>query len=246
MERIMLRIEYDGTHFVGYQVQLEKRTVQLEIEKALEKMHHQHVRIYSSGRTDSGVHALDQVIHFDTTLSLDEATWKHALTTLLPNDIKVKSAHKVESNFHARKNATQKTYRYIVLNRKEHDLFRRHFEWHVPQQVSMERIHEAVPHILGRHDFTAFAASKTNVKGDKTRTIYRFDVFKEHDRIYFDITGDGFLTHMVRIIVGTLIEIGLGKKEVSCIPEAYETLNRRVLGITAPGHGLYLKQVQYK
>lgn len=245
MERIMLRIEYEGTEFEGYQVQKEKRTVQLVIEKALKKMHKHIVRVYSSGRTDSGVHALDQVLHFDTTLELDETTWQHALTTLLPRDIRVKSAHKVDPNFHARKDATTKTYRYIVLNRKTHDLFRRNLEWHVPQHLLIDKMKEAASQIVGTHDFTAFAASKTNVKGDKTRTIFEFNLIQDDDYIYFDITGDGFLTHMVRIIVGTLIDIGLGKKEVSCINKAFETLDRRVLGITAPGHGLYLKQVNY-
>lgn len=217
MKRIMLRVEYDGTNFEGYQVQLEKRTVQLTIEKALKKMHHEQVRIHSSGRTDSKVHALDQVIHFDTTLDLDEATWKHALTTLLPLDIKVKAAQVVDGYFHARKDAKRKTYRYIVLNRKDHDLFRRNFEWHVPQTLSLEKIKEAAKNIIGTHDFTAFAASKSNVKGGKVRTIYDFKVMSDGERIYFEITGNGFLTHMVRIIVGTLIEIGLGKREISCI-----------------------------
>ncbi|RPF50019.1 tRNA pseudouridine(38-40) synthase TruA [Aquisalibacillus elongatus] len=246
MERIMLRIEYDGTYFAGFQVQVNQRTVQLEIEKALKKMHQSDVRIHSSGRTDSGVHALDQVIHFDTALQLDEPTWKHALTTLLPKDIRVKSAQKVTAQFHARKDSTRKTYRYIVLNQKEHDPFRRNYEWHIPHSVDVERMKEAAELIKGTHDFTAFAASKTNVKGDKIRTIERIEVQKQDNRIYFDVTGDGFLTHMVRIIVGTLIHIGLGKKDKACIQEAFGTLDRRVLGLTAPGYGLYLKQVDYE
>ncbi|GEL78036.1 tRNA pseudouridine(38-40) synthase TruA [Tenuibacillus multivorans] len=247
MARIKLRIEYDGTDFVGYQVQLEKRTVQLVLEKALKKMHDEPIRVYSSGRTDSGVHALDQVLHFDTTLSLDDATWQHALTTLLPKDIRVKSAETVAHDFHARKDATNKTYRYIVLNRKEHDVFRRNYEWHIPQDIDLEKMKEAAKLLKGKHDFTAFAASKSNVKGDKTRTIFELKVWREDDdRIYFEVTGDGFLTHMVRIMVGTLIEIGQGKKDKSCITKGFESLDRRVLGLTAPGHGLYLWEVEYE
>ncbi|TFB14696.1 tRNA pseudouridine(38-40) synthase TruA [Filobacillus milosensis] len=246
MERIKLRVQYDGTNFAGYQVQLKQRTVQFEIEEALKKMHRQDIRIYSSGRTDSGVHALDQVIHFDTHLTLDEPTWQHALTTLLPKDIRVMTAEKVEPHFHARKDAVRKTYRYVVLNRKEHDVFQRQYEWHVPQEVNLNLMKEAAELIIGTHDFTPFAASKTNVKGDKTRTIYSLDIREKDDRIYFEVTGDGFLTHMVRIIVGTLIEIGQGKKRKECIPLAFEQLDRKVLGLTAPGHGLYLKQVEYE
>ncbi|MGM8216154.1 tRNA pseudouridine(38-40) synthase TruA [Bacillaceae bacterium W0354] len=245
MERIKLIIQYDGTNFAGYQVQLDKRTVQLDIEKALEKMHGEHIRIYSSGRTDANVHALGQVIHFDSFLNLDEKSWLRALSTLLPDDMTIKHVEKTSPTFHARKDAKKKTYQYVVLNRKAVDLFRRLYEWHVPQDVSIQKMEEAAKLLLGTHDFTPFSASKSNVKGDKTRTIYDIKIYKKNDRIYFDVTGNGFLTHMVRIIVGTLIEIGIGKKEASCINDAFSTLDRNKLGITAPGKGLYLKEVIY-
>ncbi len=245
MERLKLTISYDGTFFSGYQVQQNQRTVQSEIEAALQKMHKTPVKIYSSGRTDSQVHALGQVIHFDTPLQLGEQHWLNALTTLLPDDIQIVTVEKVDSSFHARIDAVKKTYRYIVLNDQKKDIFNRHYEWHVPRDLNVEKMQRAAELIVGTHDFSAFCASKTNVIGNKTRTIYRLDVWKEQHRVYFEITGDGFLTHMVRIIVGTLVEIGLGKKTESCIPDAFLTLKRQHLGMTAPGHGLYLKEVSY-
>ncbi|WP_188207979.1 tRNA pseudouridine(38-40) synthase TruA [Alkalibacillus aidingensis] len=245
MERIKITFAYDGTYFSGYQVQLEKRTVQLVIEKALAKMHGEEVRIYSSGRTDAGVHAYGQVIHFNSPLSLDRNAWHRALETLLPNDIQIQRVEKVDDNFHARKSAKGKTYRYIVLNDHEYDLFQRLYEWHVKKPLNVEKIQEAAQLLVGRHDFTAFSASKSNVKGDKTRTIYSLDVWQEGKRVIFQVRGDGFLTHMVRIIVGTLVEIGLGKRNSSCIKDGLETFNRQVVGMTAPGHGLCLWEVNY-
>ncbi|PKR76564.1 tRNA pseudouridine(38-40) synthase TruA [Halalkalibacillus sediminis] len=246
MERIKMIIMYDGTDFAGYQVQINQRTVQQVIERALRKMHKQDVRIFSSGRTDSGVHAMGQVIHFDSHLELDEPTWKHALMTLLPSDIRIIEVEKVSQDFHARKDASHKTYLYQIRNAKEHEVFARNFEWHIPRALDVDRMQEAAPLMEGTHDFTAFAASKTNVKGDKTRTIHEVKVLKEGSHIFIEVTGDGFLTHMVRIMVGTLVEIGIRKKDPKCISEALSTNERHKLGLTAPGHGLYLKKVAYE
>ncbi|MDQ0160373.1 tRNA pseudouridine(38-40) synthase TruA [Alkalibacillus salilacus] len=245
MERIKVHIAYDGTHFAGYQVQTNERTVQLVIEQALKKMHREDIRIYSSGRTDSGVHALDQVIHFNTRLTLDCSAWHQALQTLLPSDVQVQRVEKVDEQFHARKSAQGKIYRYVVLNQRHYDLFNRQYEWHVMKQVDVGLMKVAAEKIVGTHDFTPFSASKSNVTGDKTRTVNAIDIWEDNGRIVFEVKGDGFLTHMVRIIVGTLVEIGLNKKESTCIDEAFATLDRQKVGMTAPSHGLFLWQVIY-
>lgn len=243
--RIKLTIQYDGTNFFGYQKQDPKRTIQDELEKVLQTMHRKPVQTFASGRTDSFVHALGQVVHFDTTLDLKEDEWLRAFRAMLPDDIKVIKAERVSNNFHSRFDAKKKVYQYIILNDEQHDLFRRHYEWHVPYKLSIDRMIEASKHIVGTHDFTAFSSSKTNVKGDKTRTIYDLSIKQDDNRIIIEVTGNGFLTHMVRIIAGTLVDIGTGKKSIDCITEAFETKDRNKLGITAPGHGLYLKEVIY-
>ncbi|NIK12965.1 tRNA pseudouridine(38-40) synthase TruA [Alkalibacillus almallahensis] len=245
MERIKVHIAYDGTHFAGYQVQTNERTVQLVIEQALKKMHRDDIRIYSSGRTDSGVHALDQVIHFNTPLTLECSAWQQALQTLLPSDVQVQRVEKVEEQFHARKSARGKVYRYVVLNQRHYDLFNRQYEWHVMKPIDVDLMRSAAEKIIGTHDFTPFSASKSNVTGDKTRTVHAIAIWEENGRIMFEVKGDGFLTHMVRIIVGTLVEIGLIKKTSNCIDEAFATLDRQKVGMTAPSHGLFLSQVIY-
>ncbi|GAA0470365.1 tRNA pseudouridine(38-40) synthase TruA [Alkalibacillus silvisoli] len=245
MERIKIHFAYDGTDFAGYQVQLEKRTVQLVIEQALAKIHRQDIKVFTSGRTDSGVHAIDQVIHFNTPLTLDCSAWRNALQTLLPIDIQIKHVEKVDESFHARKSAKEKIYRYQIINQREYDLFKRMYEWHVIKPINIDQVKIAAKRIEGTHDFTAFSASKSNVKGDKTRTIHAIDVLEEFGRIVIEVRGDGFLTHMVRIIVGTLVEIGIGRRDQSCIDRAFATLDRQVVGLTAPSHGLYLWKVVY-
>ncbi|MDV2582638.1 tRNA pseudouridine(38-40) synthase TruA [Alkalibacillus haloalkaliphilus] len=246
MERIKLHIAYDGTNFAGYQVQHNQRTVQLVVERALSKMHRQEIKVYTSGRTDSGVHANDQVLHFNSPMTLDCLSWRNALQTLLPSDVKIMHVEKMDESFDARKSAKEKVYRYQIINQREYDVFKRLYEWHVIKPLSMEKMKSAAKLIEGTHDFTAFSASKSNVKGDKKRTIKSIDIWEEGDgRIIFEVRGNGFLTHMVRIIVGTLVEIGLGKKDETCITKALETLNRQMLGLTAPSHGLCLWKVIY-
>ncbi|MBR7553872.1 tRNA pseudouridine(38-40) synthase TruA [Allobacillus sp. GCM10007491] len=245
MQRLKVQIAYDGTLFSGFQVQVNARTVQEEIEKSLMKIHQQAIRIYASGRTDSGVHAKAQVIHFDSPLDLTETNWKRALQTTLPNDISIGKVEKVSRDFHARKDARDKTYRYFIRYSKDYDVFSRNHEWHIRYPLDIEEMKKAAAQIQGTHDFTSFSASKTNVKGDKTRTIHNVDLLESDEHVVVEVTGDGFLTHMVRIIVGTLVDIGSKRKNLQCIQEAFETNDRRVLGQTAPPQGLFLWKVNY-
>ncbi|WP_027964759.1 tRNA pseudouridine(38-40) synthase TruA [Halalkalibacillus halophilus] len=245
MKRIRLDIAYDGTNFAGYQVQPGKRTVQSKLEHALEKIHKYPVGVHASGRTDSNVHANQQVVHFDTALEIEAWQWIRAIQTLVPDDMLIKEVLFVDKAFDARKDAKEKEYKYQVLNQEQFDVFTRHLEWHVKGNLDVQAMQEAAKLIEGTHDFTAFAASKSNVKGNKTRTIRHCKVKQDGNRIIFSVQGNGFLTYMVRIIVGTLIEIGRGRKTQHHILKAFETNNRNHLGMTAPGHGLRLERVIY-
>ncbi|WP_419960323.1 tRNA pseudouridine(38-40) synthase TruA [Psychrobacillus sp. BM2] len=247
--RLRAIISYDGSQFSGYQVQPGKRTVQLEIERVLEIIHKGAVvKVVASGRTDAGVHATGQVIHFDSPLTFPLDRWRTALNVQLPRDIRILSIEQVSNDFHARYHAVGKTYRYIWSLSEIHSPFERDFSVHVdrykPDIASMQ---EAAGHLLGTHDFSSFCAAKTNVN-DFVRTIYsiNFEVKKETQQLHMVISGSGFLYNMVRIIAGTLWEVGIRKKTVESIPEILLSCARKEAGKTAPAHGLYLEKVAYK
>jgi tRNA pseudouridine38-40 synthase len=245
MERIKCTISYDGKHFYGYQVQQEKRTVQRELEEVLRKIHKgEHIRVHASGRTDATVHAKGQVIHFDTPLSIAEERWKAALNTMLPEDIAVKQVEKVSQAFHARFDAVSKEYRYRVLLSEDKDVFLRDYAYRYPYTLDLQAIQKAIPYLMGTHDFTSFCSAKTEVE-DKVRTIYEIDLLQEKDELVFRFVGDGFLYNMVRIMVGTLLDVGRKKIQPEEIPVILRRKDRRLAGKTAPGHGLYLWQVNY-
>ncbi|ASB63329.1 tRNA pseudouridine synthase A [Bacillus sp. A053] len=244
--RLKCTISYDGHLFNGYQVQPGKRTVQDELEKALAVLHKSKERIpvVSSGRTDSGVHAAGQVIHFDTPLSIPAERWPYALNALLPDDIAVKQAEIADDGFHARFSAVKKEYRYFVYTEKHPDVFKRHYAYHFSYRLNVQDMKEAAKHLIGTHDFTSFCAAKTEVQ-DKVRTIYELDWTETDDGLQMRITGSGFLYNMVRIIVGTLLDAGIGKIAPDDVKSMLEAKDREAAGRTAPGHGLYLWNVYY-
>ncbi|WP_427137802.1 tRNA pseudouridine(38-40) synthase TruA [Psychrobacillus psychrodurans] len=246
--RLRAIISYDGSQFSGYQVQPGKRTVQLEIERVLETIHKGAVvKVVASGRTDAGVHATGQVIHFDSPLTFPLDRWCTALNVQLPGDIRILSVEQVSDDFHARYHAIGKTYRYIWSLSEIHSPFERDFSVHAdrykPDIASMQ---EAAQHLLGTHDFSSFCAAKTNVN-DFVRTIYsiNFEVKKETQQLHMVISGSGFLYNMVRIIAGTLWEVGIRKKSVESLSEILLSCSRKEAGKTAPAHGLYLEKVAY-
>jgi tRNA pseudouridine38-40 synthase len=244
--RLKAIIRYDGTLFSGYQVQPNGRTVQGVIEKVLTKMHKgDHVRVTASGRTDQGVHAVGQVIHFDTELKIPSENWLRALNTMLPDDVEVVSITEVPDDFHARYDVSEKEYRYYILNAEEKNLFRRHYTHFVEGELDLGAMYEASQHFLGSHDFSSFCAANSNIKGDKVRTITDITVNQEEKDIIVRVRGTGFLYNMVRIIVGTLIDIGLGKREPEEISEIIAAQDRSKAGKTAPPQGLYLWEVSY-
>jgi len=248
MVRLRAVISYDGSQFSGYQVQPGKRTVQLELEKVLTKIHKgEAVRVVASGRTDAGVHATGQVIHFDTSYSLPMDRWRTALNVQLPKDIRVLSVDQVKDDFHARFGTTGKTYRYIWSLSEVHSPFERHYSVHVDRQrPDIERMRAASRHLLGTHDFSSFCASNTSVK-DFVRTVHSIEFIwqEQSQQLHMIISGNGFLYNMVRIIAGTLWEVGIGKIGEEDLPFILQSCDRKNAGKTAPAHGLYLEEVRY-
>ena len=245
MRNIKLVIEYDGKDFNGWQKQPNKLNIQGTIEKAIERITGEEVELNSSGRTDSGVHALNQVANFKTNSNLEIEKWPFALNSNLKKSIIIKSAEEVDERFHSRLSCKRKTYRYVINNSKFGTAIYRNLETHIPQKLNIEDMQKAVKYFEGEHDFKAFKASGTSSKSS-VRTIYKAEVIEMPDeRIYIELTGSGFLYNMVRIISGTLVEVGLGKIKPEAIPEIIESKQREQAGKTLPPNGLYLVKVEY-
>ncbi|MDP4086757.1 MAG: tRNA pseudouridine(38-40) synthase TruA [Bacillota bacterium] len=246
MQRYKCIISYDGTGFSGFQIQPNKRTVQGVLEEVLGKIHKgKRIKVIGSGRTDAGVHAKGQVIHFDSSLSIPVSRWAIALNSLLPNDVSILSVVKIDQKFHARFDTAGKEYRYYLHLSNERNPFLRHFAFSCPYSLNFAAIKEASEYLLGTHDFTSFCSAKSEVE-DKVRTIKEIDFIIENDLIIFRFVGNGFLYNMVRILVGTLLEVGTGNREPKDVIKILEGRDRRMAGKTAPAHGLYLWQVFYK
>lgn len=245
--RYMCVVSYDGTRYAGYQKQLNAAvTIQATIEKALAKIHKgEKVETTASGRTDAGVHAKGQTFHFNSSLALPEQNWARALNAVLPDDIVVVKVSEVAEDFHARYHVTAKTYHYVVLNQKELDPFQRNYCFHVKEKLDLEQMQTACQLLMGKHDFTAFCTAKTGVKGSKVRELYHVSCQEQYGKIVFTFTGKGFMYNMVRILVGTLLEIGRGKRSAEDIPTIIASKERSQAGQTAPAHGLYLTEVRY-
>lgn len=245
MQRVKCTIAYDGTYFHGYQVQPRERTVQGVIEDILSTIHKgERIRISGSGRTDAGVHANGQVFHFDTPLSIPAEKWPVVLNTRLPDEVTVKSAEIVSADFHSRFSVEQKEYRYRVYTGESRSPFKRHFALHYPYNLSVTDMERAAGYLIGEHDFTSFCSAKTEVE-DKVRTIHHISIHEHEEEIIFSFVGNGFLYNMVRILVGTLLEVGSGNIPIEDIPLILEARNRDRAGKTAPPHGLYLWKVEY-
>lgn len=246
MRRYKCIVSYDGSSFFGYQLQPNKRTIQGEIENVLQRLHKgQYVRIQASGRTDAGVHAIGQVFHFDSPLQIPMFKWEKALNSLLPKDITIKEVEEVSIDFHSRFDVVGKEYRYFVHLTNKRDPFRRNFVYSYPFSLDSEAIKRGMSHLIGTHDFTSFCSAKTEVE-NKVRTIYFIKLIEENDMLIFKFSGNGFLYNMVRIMVGTLLEIGRGDREPDSILEVLEKRDRSFAGKTAPAEGLYLWEVKYR
>ena len=247
MTHYKLTLAYDGTKFAGYQIQPRQRTVQGVLEKALGKMAKvDNIHVDGSGRTDSGVHALGQVISFDYPGNIPERSMMLAMNSLMPLDVEILKAEIVPATFHARYSAKGKRYVYRVARGRFTDPFNRLYTGHYPYPLDLDRIREALKDVVGTHDFTSFAASGGVIE-DKVRTIYEATVQDDpaHNEIRFEFYGNGFLYNMVRILVATLLEIGNGRRAVHDFQRLYQVKDRQQARGTAPASGLYLKEVYY-
>lgn len=245
MKRIKCELMYDGSRFSGYQSQPKDRTVQQELERALWRIHKKtSIKTHASGRTDAGVHAMGQVVHFDTPIMMPADRWARALNGELPNDISVKQTEEVPETFHARYSVSGKEYRYRLYQTPYRDPFRRMHAHHYPYPLDIERMKEAAAHLLGEHDFTSFCSTKSD-KENKVRTVTNISFLEQDDDIEIHFAGSGFLYNMVRIMVGTLLKVGSGRLEPGDVAAILKAKDRNRAAQTAPAEGLYLWQVYY-
>ena len=244
MRNIKLVLAYDGTDFSGWQRQPGRRTVQQELEEALGRLTGVEPATTASGRTDAGVHALGQVVHFYTASRHPPGTFIKALNAMLPRDVRVLEACEVPQAFHATVDARSKRYRYVIDNGPVADPFRLRYAHHVHPRLDAEAMDRAARHLAGRHDFHSFETHWPN-RSSSVRTIFDIGVARAGDVVTFEVEADGFLYNMVRSIAGTLLYVGLGKWAESRVAAVLAAEDRAEAGPTAPPQGLFLVRVRY-
>lgn len=245
MRNIGVKVSYDGSGFNGFQSQPYGRTVQGEIEKAIKHLTGESIVIIGSGRTDAGVHAMGQVFNFHTTSTIPTERWAIALNTRLPKDIIILDAWDVAIEFHSRRSAKRKTYRYSIDMNKFPDVFSRSYRFHHPVKLNIAAMEEGLAYLVGTHDFTSYT-SIHSTKPHHFRTIYEAYFLQENGALHMYVTGNGFLYNMVRVIMGTLLWVGQGKLSPIDIKRILEGKSRVLAGPTAMAHGLMLVDVEYK
>jgi tRNA pseudouridine38-40 synthase len=242
--RIALMLEYDGSHYHGWQSQAGLRTVQQAIETALSKVADDDISVICAGRTDTGVHATNQVIHFDTTKERTIRSWVHGANSNLPKDVCVKWGREMSDDFHARFSALARSYRYIIYNAPiRPGLLRSNVTWQY-RQLDHRLMHDASQFLLGEQDFTSFRSVECQSK-TPMRNVHSLSVERKGEFVIIDITANAFLHHMVRNIAGVLIAVGSGRKPVPWVGDVLAAKDRRMGAETAPPYGLYLTEVSY-
>lgn len=245
MKNFRIDLCYDGSRYKGWQrLGKGENTIQAKLEQTLSRLLEEDIEVSGSGRTDAGVHAEGQVANFHSNTTLAPAEICALLRRYLPDDIGVLAVSQVDDRFHSRLNAVEKTYRYRIWNEESPCVFQRKFVWNMPQTLDISRMEQAASYFLGSHDFMAFCANK-HFKKSSVRTLRELRITQEGGEVVFTLKGDGFLYHMVRIIVGTLVEVGLGQREADEIPQIFASRKRENAGATAPANGLCLVEVQY-
>lgn len=243
MRNYKITISYDGSNYKGWQRQgLTNQTIQEILEKSAEQLLGYPVELQGSGRTDAGVHAIGQVANMKVS-GLLPADFCEKWNRILPDDIVIRSAVLVKSGFHGRYSAVGKHYRYVVDMREKADVFWRKYTCHYPHDLDEDAMRQAISHLVGTHDFSAFTDDKS--EKSKTRTIYKIDLRRDNHLLYMDYYGDGFLYHMVRILSGTLLQIGVGEKPPLDVPKMLHSKDRQSSGFLAPAKGLFLVEVKY-
>ena len=244
MRNIKLVIEYDGTKFGGWQKQNDKLNIQGEIEKAIETVTGEKCDLIASGRTDAKVNALAQVANFKTNSNIEIEKLPYAINSQLKKSIVIKDAKEVDERFHSRYSVHSKTYRYTINNSKFGTAIYREMEYHFPVELDDKKMSKAIKYFVGEHDFKAFKASGTSSKSS-VRTIYDAKVWRDGERIFIELTGNGFLYNMVRIIAGTLVDVGVGKIKPEDVEQIINSKDRSQAGKTLPATGLCLMKVDY-
>ncbi|THJ23539.1 MAG: tRNA pseudouridine(38-40) synthase TruA [Nitrospira sp. CG24E] len=245
MQTVKLALEYDGTCYAGWQRQPDQPTIQEAIERAVQQVSQATVSVIGAGRTDAGVHALGQVASFRIDRDWPAFTWMRALNAVLPKDIAVRSATLADTQFHAQHDARGKLYTYRILHRATRPTIDRAFVWHIYRPLDDRAMQLAATSLIGSQDFSSFEGSLT----DNTNPIcylQRLDVIRQGDQVQIEAYADRFLKHMVRAIVGTVVEVGLGRRTPNSLAEILQAKNRSAAGQTAPAHGLCLMRVDYE
>ena len=244
MLRFALGLEYDGSVFRGWQAQSHARGIQSEVERALGCVANHRVEVTAAGRTDAGVHALLQVVHFDANVDRGERGWVLGANTHLPGQVSALWLRRVPGDFHARYSALERSYRYVILNRAARPaIARSHVCW-VREPLAAERMHEAAQCLLGEHDFSSFRAAECQSR-TPVRRLTAVRVTQTGAYVQIDVTANAFLQHMVRNIAGTLIAVGRGVRPVAWVAEVLAAGDRTRGGVTAPPQGLYLRAIRY-
>jgi tRNA pseudouridine38-40 synthase len=242
--RVVLGLEYDGGAFHGWQSQSGGGTVQDTLEAALARIANEPIRTVCAGRTDAGVHAMSQIVHFDVTARRPMSAWVRGVNASLPPSVAVQWARLVSEDFHARFSALARSYRYFLLNRPQRPgLEHARAGWH-HRHLDIEAMRSAACHLVGEHDFSAFRAAKCQAKSP-VKSLVRADLRRDGDLIVFDFTASAFLYHMVRNMVGALVCVGNGERSPGWIPELLASRDRRLAAPTFPADGLYLTEIQY-
>lgn len=241
--RILINLSYNGKDFMGFQHQPNARTVQGEIENILSEMHQTFTRIHPASRTDRGVHAMDQYIHFDTTLDIAPERWAYILNTRLDDDVYIKSSKAVSDDFHARYQPSKKTYRYKIYT-GEPNPFNYGLKLHTHKELDIAKMRNAAAKFTGTHDFTSFSSAKASIE-NKVRQITVCHIEETLDGMELVITGSGFLYNMVRIIVAYLLQVGAGERPDETL-KILEAKDRTLVSRTAPPDGLYLEKIIYE
>jgi tRNA pseudouridine38-40 synthase len=247
MRNLKITLQYDGTNYVGWQRQAAGTSIQGLLEDALEPIAGTHVTVHGAGRTDAGVHALAQIASVSFPCAHESSVLARALNAVLPLDVRVLSVADMPADFHARFDAVGKTYEYRIVNAPIVSPFLVRYVWHVPNQLDINAMKSAAAHLVGAHDFSAFQSGGSDVASSQ-RTIHAIDWEGAHGHdvpLVIRLRGDGFLRHMVRNIVGTLVDIGVGRWGAERMTEILASRDRSQAGTTAPAHGLFLVRVEY-
>lgn len=241
---LLLKIQYDGTNYHGYQIQPEAITVQKVIEDSLSSITKEQVKINGCSRTDAGVHAVEYACSFNTSFPIPAERLPFVLNGRLPKDIKALSCEEMPQEFHARFDTKAKTYRYVINTQSDPDVFGRNYEWQLKKELDIDKMKQAAECFIGEKDFSSFMTSGTEV-ATAVRTVYSLEVVDKSPKVEIYIRANGYLYNMVRIITGTLVNVGLGKYDSEYVNEIFKAKDRNLAGPTAPAQGLALFKVEY-